>query len=96
MKGGVQVRRRRSGMLMRYQLVGLSKAVALLKVKLNVLMCFSSASSSWSLELLAVMAMEVMLIHPVSDLKDLVELRAFLPGICKKLVFISSVYLYLG
>lgn len=41
-------------------------------------------------------ATEVMLIHPISDLKDLVELRAFLPGICKKLVFISSVYLYLG
>lgn len=46
MRGGVQVRHRRSGMLVRYQLVGLSKAIALLKVKLNVLMCFSSASSS--------------------------------------------------
>lgn len=40
---------------------------------------------------LLVMATEVVLIRPVSDLKGLVELRASLPGICKKLIFISSV-----
>ena len=89
------MRRRGSRMLVGYQLVGLSKVVALLEVKLNVSMCFRSAPSSWSLELLPVMTMEVMLIRPVSDLKGLVELRACLPGICKKLIFISSVYFYL-
>lgn len=80
MKGAVQVRHCGSGMLLGYQLVWLSKVIALLEKELNVLMCFPSAPSSWSLELLSVVAMEVVLICPVSDLKGLVELRASLPG----------------
>lgn len=46
--------------------------------------------------LLPVVATEVMLISPVSDLKGPVELTASLPGICKKLVFIGSVCFYIS
>lgn len=68
-------------MLLAYQLVGLSRVVALLGAKLNVSVCFPSALSLGLLELLPVMATEGLLISPASDLKGLVELRASLPGI---------------
>lgn len=42
-KAGVQERQCGCRMLLAYQLVGLSKIVALLGAKLNVLMCFPSA-----------------------------------------------------
>lgn len=81
MKGSVQVRWCGSGLLLGSQLLGLSRVVVLLEEELGVSVVFPSALSSWLLELLPVMATEVMLLHPVSDLKGLVELRISLPRI---------------
>lgn len=64
-----QGRQRGCGVLLASQLPG---------AKLDVSVCFPLP---WLLELLPAMATEVLLISPVSDLKGLVELRAFSPGI---------------